>query len=90
MNCTKSVKLLSDYHDGSLNRVESARVRLHLMTCFSCREISHDLELIISAAAELRDKSYVTCPDEKLSWRRFESAALKGADSAGGRQWARR
>ncbi len=90
MNCTKSVKLLSDYHDGSLKKIESAQVRLHLMTCLKCREIAHDLELIISAAAELRDKSHVPCPDEKLSWRRLESAALKGADSAGGRQWLRR
>ena len=90
MKCAKNVKLLSDYHDGSLNMLETARVRMHLMICLSCREISHDLELIIAAAAELRDKSPVTCPDGKVSWRRFTTAALKSTDSAGDRQWLRR
>jgi predicted anti-sigma-YlaC factor YlaD len=74
MNCAKSLKLLSDYHDGSLNIIEAARVRMHLMICPSCREISHDLGLIIAAAAELRDKSPDACPDGKVGWRRFESA----------------
>jgi predicted anti-sigma-YlaC factor YlaD len=90
MKCAKNVKLLSDYHDRSLNLIETARVRMHLMICLSCREISHDLELIINAAAELRDKSPVTCPDGKVSWRRFASAALKTTESAGDRQWMRR
>jgi len=90
MKCTKNVKLLSDYHDGSLNMIETARVRMHLMICLSCREISHDLELIIAAAAELRNKSHITCPDERVGWRRFESVALKSTDSAGDRPWLRR
>jgi len=90
MKCTKNLKLLSDYHDGSLNMIETARVRMHLMICLSCREISHDLELIITAAAELRDKSHVTCPDGKVSWRRFTSAALNPTDPAGDRRWMRR
>jgi predicted anti-sigma-YlaC factor YlaD len=90
MRCAKNVKLLSDYHDGSLNMIETARVRMHLMMCLSCRAISDDLELIIAAAADLRGKSHGACPDGKVSWRRFESAALKSTDSAGGRQWLRR
>jgi len=90
MKCAKNVTLLSDYHDKTLNMIETARVRMHLMICLSCREISHDLELIIAAAAELRGKNHVTCPDGKVSWRRFESAALNSTDSAGGRQWLRR
>jgi predicted anti-sigma-YlaC factor YlaD len=90
MNCAKSLKLLSDYHDGSLNVIESARVRMHLMICSSCRRIFHDLELIIGAAAELRYKNPVNCPDEEISWRRIESAALKCADPAENRRWLRR
>jgi len=90
MNCTKNVILLSDFHDGLLNDIETAQVRTHLMICLSCREISHDLELIIASAAKLRDESDVTCPDEQVSWQRFESVALKSTDSAGGQQWLRR
>ena len=87
MNCAKSLKLLSEYHDGSLNVIEAARVRMHMMICPSCRGIFHDLELIVSAAAELRDKSPAACPDDMAGWRRFESAALKSAGPAGNRRW---
>ncbi len=40
MKCAKNMKLLSDYHDKSLNMIETARVRMHLMICLSCREMS--------------------------------------------------
>jgi predicted anti-sigma-YlaC factor YlaD len=90
MNCAKSLKLLSEYHDGSLNVIEAVLVRMHLMICPSCRRIFHDLELIVSTAAELRDKSSVACPDDKTGWRRFESAALNSTDLAGNSRWLRR
>jgi anti-sigma factor ChrR (cupin superfamily) len=77
MNCAKSLKLLSEYHDGSLNVIEAMRVRMHLMICPTCRGIFHDLELIISAAADLRDKSPGGFPDDKAGWRRFESDAWR-------------
>jgi len=90
MNCAKSLKSLSEYHDGSLNVIEAVRIRMHLMTCPSCRGIFHDLELIISTAAELRDKSPSACPEDRLGWRQFESTALKFTASAGNRRWLRR
>jgi predicted anti-sigma-YlaC factor YlaD len=93
MNCTQNITLLSDFHDGMLNERETGRVRAHLMMCRSCRELSQDLERIITAAAELRDESCATCPNEEASWRRFEVvklAALKSTDVPGGRQWLRR
>jgi predicted anti-sigma-YlaC factor YlaD len=90
MNCAKSLKLLSDYHDRSLNVIEAVRVRMHLMICPSCRGIFHDLEMIVSTAAELRDKSSVVCPDDKAGWRRFELAALNSTDLVGNRRWLRR
>ena len=90
MNCAKSLKLLSDYHDRSLNVIEAVRVRMHLMICPSCRGIFHDLELIVSTAAELRDRSSVACPDDKAGWRRFESAALNSTDLVGNSRWLRR
>ncbi|HEX5085493.1 MAG TPA: zf-HC2 domain-containing protein [Blastocatellia bacterium] len=77
MNCVKSLKLLSEYHDGSLNVIEAVRVRMHLMKCQACRGILHDLDQIISVAAELRDKSPAACPDDKAGWRRFESDAWR-------------
>lgn len=88
MNCAKSLKLLSDYHDGSLNVIEAVLVRMHLMTCHSCRRIFHDLEQIVFAAAELRDKSPGACADDMAGWLRFESAELKSSDSTG--RWLRR
>ncbi|MBO0859134.1 MAG: zf-HC2 domain-containing protein [Chloracidobacterium sp.] len=77
MNCAKSLKLLSEYHDGSLNVIEAVRVRMHLIICPSCREIFHDLEVIISTAAELRDKSAAACPDDTAGWRWVESNAWR-------------
>jgi predicted anti-sigma-YlaC factor YlaD len=80
MNCAKNLKLLSEYHDGSLNVIEAARVRMHLMICPSCRGIFHDLERIISTAAELRDKSpgaFPDDPDGKDGWRRVELYAWR-------------
>jgi len=90
MNCAKSLKLLSEYYDESLNIIEAVRVRMHLMICPSCRGIFHDLELIVSAAAELRDKSPGACPDDKAGWRRFELAALNSTAPARNRRWLRR
>jgi predicted anti-sigma-YlaC factor YlaD len=90
MNCAKSLKLLSEYHDGSLNVIEAVRVRMHLMICPSCRGIFHDLELIISAAAELRDKSSITGLDDNAGWRQLELTTLRSADPVGNRRWLRR
>jgi len=89
MNCAKNLTLLSDFHDGLLNNVETAQVQTHLMLCLSCREVFHDLELIVSAAAELRDENCVTCPSEKVSWQQIQTTALNFPDSAGGQQWLR-
>jgi hypothetical protein len=77
MNCAKSLKLLSEYHDGLLNVLEAVRMRMHLMKCAACRGIFHDLELIVSVAAELRDKSPGGCLDDKAGWRRVESDAWR-------------
>jgi predicted anti-sigma-YlaC factor YlaD len=77
MNCAKSRKLLSEYHDESLNVIEAVRVRMHLMKCPKCREIFQDLELIISTAAELRDRSHAACPDDRAGWRRLETDAWR-------------
>ena len=82
--------LLSDFHDRSLSMIETARVRMHLMICVSCRGISHDLEQIISAAAELKEKGHITFPDQKAGWQRFESVALNSNDSKSDRQWLSR
>jgi predicted anti-sigma-YlaC factor YlaD len=93
MNCAQNTMLLSDFHDGLLNEMETGRVRTHLTRCHSCRELSQDLKRIISAAAELRDENCAACPNEKASWRQFELvelAALKPTDVPGGQQWLRR
>jgi predicted anti-sigma-YlaC factor YlaD len=77
MNCAKNLKLLSEYHDGTLNVIEAARVRTHMMICPSCRGIFHDLERIISTAAELRDNSPGAYPDDKAVWRQVELYAWR-------------
>ncbi len=92
MNCADNRKLLSDFYDGLLTEMETERVRKHMMICMPCREIFRDLEQIVTAAAELHDhdKDCDTCPNEKVSWRQFELAALNATDFAEGRQWLRR
>jgi len=90
MICTQNITLLSDFHDGLLSEIETAQIRTHLTMCPSCRAISQDLEQIITAAAELRDKDCATGPNEKASWRQFELAALNSPDVRGGQQWLRR
>lgn len=86
MKCAKNLTLLSDFHDGLLSGAEAASVRTHLMLCLSCREIFHDLELIVSAAAELRDEDHVTCHNEKVSWQQIRATALSLPESARGQQ----
>lgn len=93
MICTQNITLLSDFLDGLLNEIETAQIRAHLSRCLSCREISQDLERIITAAAELRNNDCATGPNERASWRHFELvelAALKSPDAPGGQQWLRR
>jgi hypothetical protein len=64
--------------------------------CPSCREISQDLEQIITAAAELRDKDCAAGPNEQASWRQFERTELvelasrNSTDVPGGQQWLQR
>jgi predicted anti-sigma-YlaC factor YlaD len=87
MNCIQSLMSLSDFHDGLLSNVETAQVRAHLTLCPSCQEVFHDLELIVTTAAELRDEDCVTCPSEKVGWQRLQMAALNSSGSAVGQQW---
>ena len=78
-NCAKNVILLSDYHDRTLNVIKTAQVRMHLMLCLSCRVIFQDLEQIVVAAAELRDRFHFKCPDQKVSWRRIRPTIFRSS-----------
>jgi hypothetical protein len=62
----------------------------HLTLCPSCQEAFHDLEMIVSVAAELRNEGCEAYPGEEVGWRRLEAAMLSTADLAVGRKARRR
>jgi hypothetical protein len=77
MNCTESLGLLSDYHDGELNEVVGLQVRAHLDSCVPCLEVFSDLGLIVVTAVELRYGAGIEFPDEAVLWRRLEGVCQK-------------
>lgn len=74
MDCAKSLALLSDFHDGSLNETEIEQVRLHLVDCPPCDGVFRDLTLIVIIAAELRDESALPFPQQTIIWQRLTAS----------------
>ena len=71
LDCTKSLELLSDYRDGSLDEVEVVLVRSHLDGCPPCTGIFHDLEVIVITARSLSSEESIAFPDENIIWQRI-------------------
>lgn len=69
MDCSKSLELLSDYHIGALEESEIILVRTHLSGCETCDCVFKDLELILQAAAVLRNTNGFAYPDENVVWQ---------------------
>lgn len=71
MDCSKSLELLSDYRAGTLEESEITLVRTHLSGCQDCDGVFKDLELILQAAASLRNSNGFSYPDENIVWQRL-------------------
>jgi predicted anti-sigma-YlaC factor YlaD len=71
MDCSKSLELLSEYRAGALEESELILVRTHLSGCEDCDGVFKDLELILQAAASLRNSNGFAYPDENVVWQRL-------------------
>lgn len=73
MDCGRSLELLSDFREGSLEEPERVEVREHLDACRPCANIFQDLDLIVVTAQEIRTVEDFTFPDEDALWQRIYS-----------------
>jgi predicted anti-sigma-YlaC factor YlaD len=71
MDCSESLELLSEYRAGALEESQTILVRTHLSGCADCDGVFKDLELILQAAASLRNTNGFEYPDENLVWQRL-------------------
>jgi len=71
MDCAKSLELLSDYSEGTLDDPFIVQVREHLSICVDCDGVLKDLRLIVEVAAALRNTNGFQYPDENVLWQRL-------------------
>lgn len=71
MDCSESLELLSEYRAGALGESETVLIRTHLSGCTDCDGVFKDLELILQAAASLRNTNGYAYPDENVVWQRL-------------------
>jgi len=71
MDCSESLELLSEYRAGALGESQAVLVRTHLSACVDCDGVFKDLELILQAAASLRETNGCAYPDEDAVWQRL-------------------
>jgi predicted anti-sigma-YlaC factor YlaD len=71
IECTKSLELLSDYHDGFLDDNDKNLVETHLAKCPPCVGIFKDLNTITVLASEIRTTK-ISFPDENEIWHRMK------------------
>lgn len=72
MECARSVELLSDFHDGTLEQALYIEVRTHLDGCPPCAAVYQDILRIIFVASELRQTPQIKFPDPNAVWQRFD------------------
>ena len=77
MDCTESLPLLSDFHDGSLDDPARTQVQSHLAKCPPCADIFGDISEIVNVAVALNLKQEITFPDEDAFWQRMRIADRK-------------
>jgi predicted anti-sigma-YlaC factor YlaD len=77
MDCTESITLLSEFHDGALDGALRAQVQTHLAECSPCKDIFGDLSEIVNVAVALNLKQELSFPDEDALWQRMKLADRK-------------
>jgi predicted anti-sigma-YlaC factor YlaD len=53
LSCQDVSRLLSDRHDASLPAADRARLRLHLVICQTCRNVSEQMDFLRRAMRRL-------------------------------------
>lgn len=74
MNCAESLELLSEYYEEALETGVKIEVRTHLVTCLTCADVYHDLEIIVKTSTLLRSDEFIVFPDENVLWQRIDQA----------------
>jgi predicted anti-sigma-YlaC factor YlaD len=77
MDCSESLPLLSDFHDGSLDDLLRIQVQTHLARCPPCADVFSDLSEIVNVAVALNLKPELAFPDEDALWQRMRIAEPK-------------
>jgi predicted anti-sigma-YlaC factor YlaD len=77
MDCSESLPLLSDFHDGSLDDSSRAEVKTHLTRCPPCNDVFSDLSEIVNVAVALNLKPELSFPDGDALWQRMRIAERK-------------
>ena len=77
MDCTESLTLLSDLHDGALDDALQSQVQMHLAGCLPCKDVFGDLSQIVNVAVALNLKQEIPFPDEDALWQRMKLADRK-------------
>jgi anti-sigma factor RsiW len=77
MDCTESLPLLSDFHDGSLDDTMRSQVQTHLTDCPPCADVFGDISEIVNVAVALNLKQEIAFPDEDAFWQRMRLADRK-------------
>ena len=72
MDCSESLTMLSDLHDGALDELNTTAVREHLAKCKPCEGIFFDIDAIVVAAHVMRGTADgIAFPDEDALWQRM-------------------
>lgn len=74
MDCARSIELLSEYHDGTLDQEVYIQVRAHLSICPPCTIIFEEIDVIVVTASQLQTDPGIAFPDEETIWRRVKVA----------------
>jgi predicted anti-sigma-YlaC factor YlaD len=77
MDCTESLPLLSDLHDGALDNTLRVQVKTHLAECPPCADVFSDISEIVNVAVALNMKQEMAFPDEDAIWKRMKMADRK-------------
>lgn len=76
MECEKSLQMLSDFRDGSLDELNASAVRAHLEECPPCAGVFDDIDAIILSASVLHTDEHISFPDEDSIWQRMALSKL--------------
>lgn len=58
LSCQHATQLLTEYQEGSLGFERSAQVRLHLLTCPSCRALLREMKAVPQVLRQVTEEGY--------------------------------